>query len=432
MNTLDQRVATRHGWRVAFASGLASYVDAGAIAGTGTALVILQGPLGLTPGQIGQLSALLTVMIAGGALIGGRLGDRLGRRRVFLATLSIFIVAAFALMLFPSVPVLYVGLALLGFAAGADLPVSMAMIAESAPEDKRGKMVTFTHVLWMAGILGVIVISIFFGNAGMLGAQIIYGHLAVVALLAVALRWGIKESRLWTETRNVAVGDDAVDGERVDLSSLRALFAPKLLAPLVATGLFYALVNIAANTNGQFSTYLFVNVAGTDVATASMLGLGILLLSVAGLFVMMKIVDTSKRHRSFVIAAILALAGLAVPLVFGITAVTLVVMGVLGALGGAIAGEPMYKIWSQELFPTSHRSTAQGITIAFARLVAAGAALVTPLIISAGPTLLFVFLIITSGAAYLIGIFWIFRMRTFLKGDGGVTVTQDARQNVAG
>ena len=144
----------------------------------------------------------------------------------------------------------------------------------------------------------------------MLGAQIIYGHLAVVALLAVALRWGIKESRLWTETRNVRVRDDAVDGERVDLRSLRALFAPKLLAPLVATGLFYALVNIAANTNGQFSTYLFVNVAGTDVATASMLGLGILLLSVAGLFVMMKIVDTSKRHRSFVIAAILALAGL--------------------------------------------------------------------------------------------------------------------------
>ncbi len=55
-----------------------------------------------------------------------------------------------------------------------------------------------------------------------------------------------------------------------------------------------------------------------------------------------------------------------------------------------------------------------------------------PLIISAGPTLLFVFLIITSGAAYLIGIFWIFRMRIFLKGDDGVTVTRDARQNVTG
>ncbi|WP_163167151.1 MFS transporter [Arthrobacter sp. Alg241-R88] len=427
MSTLDQKAINRHGWRVAFASGLASYVDAGAIAGTGTALVILQGSLGLTPAQVGQLSALLTIMIAAGALVGGRLGDRFGRRRVFLVTLSVFVVAALALMLAPSVALLYIGLAVLGLAAGADLPVSMAMIAESAPEDKRGKMVTFTHVLWMAGILGVIIISIFFGNAGILGAQIIYGHLAAVALIAVALRWGIPESRLWKESQN-----SPADDERVDLRSLRALFSPKLFAPLAATGLFYALVNIAANTNGQFSTYLFVNVAGVDVATASMLGLGILLLSVAGLFVMMRIVDGSRRHRTFVLAAVLALVGLAVPLVFGVTAVTLVVMGVFGALGGAVAGEPMYKIWSQELFPTSHRSTAQGITIAFARLVAAGAALVTPLIIAAGPALLFLFLIITSGAAYLIGIFWIFRMRTFLKDDGAMVTAATAPQNVAG
>ncbi|WP_461173414.1 MFS transporter [Arthrobacter sp. Z1-9] len=427
MSTLDQKAANRHGWRVAFASGLASYVDAGAIAGTGTALVILQGSLGLTPAQIGQLSALLTIMIAVGALVGGRLGDRFGRRRVFLVTLSVYVVAALVLMFSPGIAVLYVGLAVLGLAAGADLPVSMAMIAESAPEDKRGKMVTFTHVLWMAGILGVIMISIFFGNAGVLGAQIIYGHLAAVALIAVALRWGIPESRLWSQSQNTPSDD-----ERVDLRSLRALFSPKLFAPLAATGLFYALVNITANTNGQFSTYLFVNVAGVDVATASMLGLGILLLSVAGLFVMMRIVDGSRRHRTFVFAAILALAGLAVPLVFGVSAITLVIMGVFGALGGAIAGEPMYKIWSQELFPTSHRSTAQGITIAFARLVAAGAALVTPLIIAAGPALLFLFLIVTSGAAYLIGIFWIFRMRTFLKDDGGKVTTGNVPQNVTG
>lgn len=412
MITTEQKAANRRGWRVAFAAGLASYVDAGAIVGTGTALVILQNILGLEPAQIGQLSALLTIAIAVGALIGGRLGDRFGRRRVFLITLSVYFLAALVLMFVPSVAVLYVGLAVLGLAAGADLPVSMAMVAESAPEDKRGKMVTFSHMLWMAGILGVIIISIFFGNAGLLGAQVIYGHLAAVALIALALRWGIPESRVWAESVSAPV-----DEERVDLGSLRTLFSPKLIAPLVATGLFYALVNINANTNGQFSTYLYVNVAGVDVATASMLGLGVLVLSVAGLFVMMRVVDGSNRHRAFIIAAVVALVAIAVPFVFGVNALTLTVMGVVGALAGAIAGEPMYKIWSQELFPTAHRSTAQGITIAFARLVAAAVALVTPLIISAGPALLFLFLFLTSAAAYLIGIFWIFRMRKFLKKD---------------
>lgn len=408
--TATEKEANRHGWRVAFAAGLASYIDAGAIAGTGTALVIMQGSLGLEAAQVGQLSALLTIMIAVGAIIGGRLGDRFGRRRVFLVTLTVYVIAALTLAFVPGIAPLYLGLAALGLAAGADLPVSMAMIAESAPENKRGKMVTFSHMLWMAGILGVIVISIFFGNAGTLGAQIIYGHLAVVALIAIVLRWRLPESRVWTESITLPTDD-----ERVDLRSIRTLFSPKLIAPLVATGLFYALVNITANTNGQFSTYLFVNVAGVDVATASMVGLAILVLSVGGLFIMLRVVDGAGRHRAFVIASILALAGLLTPIVFGVNVVTLLVMGVLGALGGAVAGEPMYKIWSQELFPTQHRSTAQGITIAFARLVAAGVALVTPLIITAGPTLLFVFLFTTSAIAYLIGIFWIFRMRTFLR-----------------
>jgi inositol transporter-like SP family MFS transporter len=161
-----------------------------------------------------------------------------------------------------------------------------------------------------------------------------------------------------------------------------------------------------------------------------MLGLVVLVLSVAGLFIMMRVVDTSNRHRAFVIAAIAALAAIAIPLVFGVTALTLTIMGVVGALAGAIAGEPMYKIWSQELFPTAHRSTAQGITMAFARLVAAAVALVTPLIISAGPAMLFVFLIATSAAAFLIGIFWIFRMRTFLKHDGGVHTPSPASSGV--
>ena len=183
--TAAEKEANRHGWRVAFAAGLASYIDAGAIAGTGTALVIMQGSLGLEAAQVGQLSALLTIMIAVGAIIGGRLGDRFGRRRVFLVTLTVYVIAALTLAFVPGIAPLYLGLAALGLAAGADLPVSMAMIAESAPENKRGKMVTFSHMLWMAGILGVIVISIFFGNAGTLGAQIIYGHLAVVALIAI-------------------------------------------------------------------------------------------------------------------------------------------------------------------------------------------------------------------------------------------------------
>jgi inositol transporter-like SP family MFS transporter len=39
------------------------------------------------------------------------------------------------------------------------------------------------------------------------------------------------------------------------------------------------------------------------------------------------------------------------------------------AAGGALAGEAFYKVFSQELFPTMLRGTAQGITFGVARLL---------------------------------------------------------------
>ena len=81
-------------WFRTTAAGMASYLDAAAIISTGTALALYVGPLGISDAQFGQYSAILTFMIAVGALIGGRLGDLYGRRRVFLATMALYTVGA--------------------------------------------------------------------------------------------------------------------------------------------------------------------------------------------------------------------------------------------------------------------------------------------------------------------------------------------------
>jgi inositol transporter-like SP family MFS transporter len=61
-------------WWVGVVAGMASYIDAAAIVSSGIALVIYQAALGITPDQIGVLSAALTFCIAVGALVGGRFG----------------------------------------------------------------------------------------------------------------------------------------------------------------------------------------------------------------------------------------------------------------------------------------------------------------------------------------------------------------------
>src|SRR5512134_1035271 len=117
-------------WRTGFLAGMASYLDGGAIVTTGTALVLYQSTLNLNEVAIGILSGLLTLFFALGAVVGGRLGDRFGRRRVFTASLMLYAVGITTLMAAIHPAMLYVGVVLTGIAIGADLPVSLALVAE--------------------------------------------------------------------------------------------------------------------------------------------------------------------------------------------------------------------------------------------------------------------------------------------------------------
>jgi inositol transporter-like SP family MFS transporter len=49
------------------------------------------------------------------------------------------------------------------------------------------------------------------------------------------------------------------------------------------------------------------------------------------------------------------------------TVPTVFVNTIMWGVGAALAGEAFYKVFSQELFPTMHRGTAQGITFGVAR-----------------------------------------------------------------
>jgi inositol transporter-like SP family MFS transporter len=91
----------------------------------------------------------------------------------------------------------------------------------------------------------------------------------------------------------------------------------------------------------------------------------------------------------FIFGAICAMLGSLLPTVLGPTTWTLTAMLVLWAIASVFAGEPLMKIWSQESFPTLLRSSAQGFIIAVARVAAGLLGLVTPLILEAGPRVLF-------------------------------------------
>lgn len=396
----------RDSWRMATLAGMASYLDAGSIITSGGALVLYKERFGLSMGQIGILSAILTFLFALGALLGGRLGDRFGRRRVFNTTMTGLAVGAVLLVFATEAWMVYAGTMIVGFCIGADLPVSMTMIAEEAPPGFKGRLVAFSHVLWMAAIGTTFVLQMMVGDMGSLGGRMMWGHILLVALLVLVLRTTLPESKEWVNA-NAERAALLLDGASVDTGGLRILFGRGFIQPLIALGLFYGVFNLAANTGGQFGTLLYTEGAKVSVSTAGFVNTVQLVVSIACAVVFLRVVDLPSRMTWFLLGGVVAIAAQAIPVVFGVNLVSLAAWQILQGIGGAFAGESMWKVWSQELFPTLLRSTAQGATTFFTRVLAAVAALGTPWLIQDGPATLFLTLTAAVAFTTLLGWFWI-------------------------
>ena len=390
--------AYKHPWRVAVIAGLASYVDGAALTVNGIALVIYQQTIGLTANQVGLLTAIVTVGLAIGALVGGRLGDLYGRRKVFIVTMAVIAIGSLAPTFSTDFTVLLAGIALLGLGVGADLPVSLATIAEAATEKNRGKMLVFTQVMWIAASLTVVLITTATGGMGRMSGQILYGLIVVVAFIGLALRLTVPESPMWLQSRDER--RRGIHTVRADKARVRDLLQPPFRRPFSVLSVFYALVLSASTVLGSFTTYVAVNVAGlaiTDVIPYTIL---LFPLAFIALFLFMKYVDTRFRIPLFLAGGVVTVVGLLLPVFFGFTLVTILGALLIGSIGQTTCGEPIARVWGNEAFPTMLRSTAQGFVFTFGRLMAAATAAVTPAVIAFSPGLIY----IVSAVAVLLGV----------------------------
>lgn len=388
-------------WYIGVVSGMASYIDSAAIVSNGTALVIYQKAIGITSTDIGILSGTLTLSIALGAFLGGRLGDCYGRRKVFILTMAMIIVGTLMLAFGDAFPVLLTGTLFVGLATGADLPVSLATIAEAASDKNRGKIIGLSNLLWLVGISTTMAISAVVGGWGQLGAQIMYLHVGVVAAALLILRWSIPESPMWLLAR-----DEKRQGAatiRAQHASYKDLLHGRYLWPFLALCLFYTLTNLAANTGGQFGTYVAVNVVGITVETNSLWNLLLMPVGVLSGLLFMKMVDTSRRMMVFVIGALFFSGGFLTPVLLHFSHVSWFCFLFFTAIGSGMAFEGIMKVWSQESFPTMLRSTAQGAIVGVARLSCAILAFMTPLLLDAGPVALYSLLSFMVASGMFIG-----------------------------
>src|SRR5215207_3222739 len=98
------------------------------------ALPAMQQDLGLGAAGVAWVITAYTLAFGGCLLSAGRLADRAGRRRVFVAGLTLFAGASVACGLAPAGAVLLAGRALQGLGAALIAPSALALLTEARPE----------------------------------------------------------------------------------------------------------------------------------------------------------------------------------------------------------------------------------------------------------------------------------------------------------
>jgi inositol transporter-like SP family MFS transporter len=404
-NARTTRSATdRRHWLLATVAGMASYLDAGVIVTVGLSLATWQSSFGIDALALGLISGVLTFSIAVGALFGGRLADLFGRRRMFTLDVLVY-VAGIALIVFAQGPGMIVaGVAIAGLAAGADLPTSIAVVSELAPEGARGRLVAFTQVMWSVGIVAVTALGFAFSTLGLFGIRLLFVHLAVLGALTWAVRV-FSASLRGLEADAGRSGDQGGDGNTERALPLRTLFASRaFVGTIVLTGLFYVAWNLMANTIGQFKVFYLVTVGGASQSLATGLSFATSMISLITGILFVRITDTRLRRPLFYVGAALQVLAMAVGALSGGTVlVAVMALLVIYNLSYPFAGEALYKVWTQDGFPVNARATVQGLTYSVSRFLCAGFAVVTPTIAAANPAALLWILVACATGSALVG-----------------------------
>jgi MFS transporter, SP family, inositol transporter len=391
-------------WRNTILAGLANYIDAGSIVAGSAALTLWKIQYGLSDTFIGLIAAFSANAISAGigALLGGILCDRYGRKKIYQYDM-LFYAFGMAWLVFATAPwMIVLGFVLVGLAVGADIPASWSLIAENAPANRRGQHSGVAQMLWYLGPVIVLVSFFILEPFGILGARIVFAHLAALALALTFLRSRMRESEKWEAARRAAA---ASPGARQ--ANWRVLLKPRHLKSMIFLIAMYGLWNLWAGTNGFFFPYILRTVGSQSQGTSVLLqaaGFGISMLSIYLVF--MQLSDRVNQRLLFGISALMQIAGMALLALFPLTLPVAMLHIFLMQFGGGFGAQSFFQLWSADLFPTLARSTAQGVTFAVVRIGLGLWSFFVPVLTSTGFTTLAWILTGFLVASAVTGLLW--------------------------
>ncbi|MGO9742029.1 MAG: MFS transporter [Roseiarcus sp.] len=191
---------TPGGNRVGWLMMASILVEAWDLYGIAFVLIFISAQYHPAPWLLGLAGAATQGGAVIGALIGGWLADRIGRRVMFLSTMILFIILAIAQAFVTSVELLVIVRLLLGVPLGSDISTGYTYIMDSMPKGQREVMGNRWQFMFAIGeVLTLAVIAVFL--IADLPHETIWrvtlGLGAVPALIILLLRHDLPEAAVW-------------------------------------------------------------------------------------------------------------------------------------------------------------------------------------------------------------------------------------------
>ncbi|MDF2827776.1 MAG: Major facilitator superfamily inositol transporter [Mycobacterium sp.] len=366
------------GWRATIAVAMSNYIEAGSIIAIATSLAFWQAEFDISDFAVGLLAALSANAFGAaiGAILGGPLCDRYGRKAIYTYDLLVYMVGVLLAAFAVNFTMLLAAFVITGIAVGAGVPASWTYIAEQAPSEGRAKHVGTAQLAWSVGPLIGFALAAALAPLGLLGSRLIFLHLFVVAAVVWWVRQGLAESAIWTEEGKSATGAQAngatASGQASVLGArgLRGLFSRRVnITALLFLGGIYLFWNTVAGQAGIFMPRVY-DTAGLHSPIAQNL-LQVLVWGctvAATYFGFMRYADRMSQRRLYVIGAALGIVGWIVLVAFTDRGVpTMLAFAVLWGVSAGIGAQAFYSLWASELFATPYRASAQGVMFCVVR-----------------------------------------------------------------
>ena len=203
-------------WRVVIALGVSWLLDGLEVTVVGSLGPALQRPdtLGLSASDIGWAASAYIAGAVLGALFFGRLADRLGRKRIFLVTLAVYLAATVATAFSWDIASFAFCRFFTGFGIGGEYAAINSAIDELIPARLRGQVdLAINGSFWVGAALGA-GLSIVLLNPDFIGAEwgwrIAFGLGAVLGVAILLVRRHVPESPRWLLTHGRAEEAEAV------------------------------------------------------------------------------------------------------------------------------------------------------------------------------------------------------------------------------